>query len=108
MKFIFKFIFVVIALFMTLIIEEAIRLRVEPNARPIIILDRTKYCLDCIMPGETLDMEYQGIGYSVSMTYHSSLKSTSDNKIVKVEKKEFKLFYKFKLWSWQEAIEDEN
>ena len=98
MKFIFKFILVTIALFITFITEEAIRLKSEINSTPVIVMDRTKYCIDCIQPGETLKMEYMSLGYKIKMNYYLSDKSSSDNKVIEITKKEFLLFNEFRLW----------
>lgn len=98
MKFIFKFILVTIALFITFITEEAIRLKCEEQAIPVVITDRTKYCIDCIRPGETLEVEYMSLGYKVKMNYYLSDKHSNDNKVIEVTKKEFLLFNKYRLW----------
>jgi hypothetical protein len=82
------------------IIEESIRLEKNPAAKPFIIMDRTKYCSTCIMPGESLDIEYFSLGYKVKMKYYCSLESSEDNKIINVISKEFKILYKYRLWAW--------
>ena len=100
MKFIFKLIFVIIALFITFIVEEAFRLKVEPKAKPLIIMDKTKYCVECIKPDEILEAEYVSIGYKVRATYKLEEKTKDNLKSIKVIKKEFLLFNKYKLWGW--------
>ena len=88
---------IIIGLYTIFIIEESIRINNNSQAKPLIIIGRTKYCISCIEPGETLEMEYYGLGYKVKMKYYFSIHSSEDNKMITITSKEFKLFYKYKL-----------
>ena len=101
MKKIFKIILVpLISLFSIFIIEECLRLKMVEGSKPLWIIDRTKYCITCIEPGEYLDEEYWSFGYKVKVRYYSSKESTDDNKMIKITYKEFLLFNKLTIWKW--------
>lgn len=104
MKKIFKIIriilIVIIGIFALFITEESIRLKINDSSKPLIVLDRTKYCISCLEPGEEIDFEYFSLGYKIKLKYYMSEDSSDDNKMVKVMRKEFYLFYGIRLWSW--------
>lgn len=100
LKIIKSFVIILICLFFLYIIEECIRLRINDNSKPLWIIDRTKYCVTCIRPGEELDVDYWSIGYIVKVNYYLDDQSTEDNKIIKINNKEFFLFNKIKIWGW--------
>ena len=100
----FKIILIILAaiviVFSIFILEESIRLKNNDNALPLIVTDKTKYCVSCIEIGEEIEMEYYSIGYKVKINYYKSEKSHNDLVFIGVSGKEFYLFNKFMLWSW--------
>lgn len=98
-----KFIILIISmicLFSAYIIEESVRLKVNDEAKPLVIFDQTKLCVSCLRPGEEQEIEYYGFGYLVKIRYSVFEKSSNDNKIINVIGKEFLLFNKLRLWAW--------
>ena len=97
MKKVFKIIriilIVIIGIFALFITEESIRLKINDSSKPLIVFDRTKYCISCLEPGEEIDFEYFSLGYKIKVKYYMSEDSSDDNKMVKVMGKEFYLFY---------------
>ncbi len=85
---------IIISIFIVFIVEESIRLK-SYEKTPLIIMGRTKYCISCIEPGETIDYSYYSLGFTLEVTYYKSM----DNKIL-ILGKEFKLFNKYVLWGW--------
>ena len=104
MKKAFKIISIIVLIlvctFTIFICEESIRLKSNDTALPLIITDRTKYCVECINIGEEIEMEYYSIGYKVIMRYYKDPKSHDDLVFIGVSGKEFLLFNKFRLWAW--------
>ena len=100
LKIIKIFIISLLCLYALFITEESIRLKINDNSKPLIVLDRTKYCISCLEPGEEIDFEYFSLGYKIKVKYYMSEDSSDDNKMVKVMGKEFYLFYGIRLWSW--------
>ena len=99
----FKIILIILAaiviVFSIFILEESIRLKNNDNALPLIVTDKTKYCVSCIEIGEEIEMEYYSIGYKVKIKYYKSEKSHNDLVFIGVSGKEFYLFNEFMLWS---------
>lgn len=91
---------IIVGLFLIYICEESIRLKSNDTALPLIITDKTKYCVECINIGEEIEMEYYSIGYKVKMRYYKDPKSHDDLVFIGVTGKEFMLFNKFRLWAW--------
>ena len=86
-------------LFLAFLIEESVRLKTDDDALPLVILDRTKYSISAIEPGEELEIEYYSIGYKTAVRYYRPEGSAGDSETL-VSGKEFMLFYKVRLWAW--------
>ena len=93
---------ILVGVFLIYICEESVRLNNDSEALPLIVTDKTKYCVSCLEPGEEADVTYYSIGYKVNIKYGISDKSHDDIKFVKVNGKEFMLFNRFRLWAWVE------
>ena len=91
---------IIISLFLIFITEESIRLSKNANVLPLIITDRTKYCVECINIGEEIEVAYFSLGYKVKVKYTVSPDSHDDLKFIQIIGKEFLLFNKLRLWSW--------
>ena len=90
---------VMICLFLIFLAEESIRLKADSSAQPLFILDKTKYSVSDIRPGEELEVNYYSIGYKSTVRYFRPEESSGDSDIM-VTGKEFMLFNKFRLWAW--------
>lgn len=91
---------IIVSLFIVFIVEESMRLQKNDNALPLIITDRTKYCVECIEIGEEIEVEYLSLGYKVKVKYTVSPKSHDDLRFIQIIGKEFLLFNKIRLWAW--------
>ena len=104
MKNILKYIVIVllsiILIYTLFIIEESVRLKMNVDSKPLIILGRTKLCLSCTEVGEETTIEYFGIGYKLNVRYYHSEESSNDNHIYKIVGEELLLFNKIRLWAW--------
>lgn len=100
LKILLIIIFSIILIFAIYICEESIRLRKVQTAKPLIITDQTKYCVECINVGEEIEMEYYSIGYKVKIRYYKSEKSHGDLVFIGILGKEFYLFNRYLIWGW--------
>ena len=90
----------IIGIYALFIIEESTRLKINSGSKPLIIIDRTKYCVSCIIPGENLDVEYLSLGFKLKVNYYLSEESSDDNKQIIIISEEFLLLNKYRLWAW--------
>ncbi len=90
---------VIMIIFALFLAEESIRLKADSFARPLFILDMTKYDVSAIRPGEELKVDYYGIGYKTTIRYYRPEESAGDSE-TQVIGKEFMLFHKLRLWAW--------
>ena len=70
LKIIKIFIISLLCLYALFITEESIRLKINDSSKPLIVLDRTKYCISCLEPGEEIDFEYFSLGYKIKVKYY--------------------------------------
>ena len=78
---------------------ECVRTRIFAAATPIIVLDRTKYSLDCIAPGEEINISYDGLGYIVTIKYYLPYGKTGRSSI-EITGKMFHLIPGIPVWAW--------
>ena len=83
---------IIICIYFVFITEESIRLYNKAEAKPLIIFDRTKYCVECIRVGEEIEVEYYSLGFSVKTRYYKTEKSHDDINFIGINGKEFWLF----------------
>lgn len=91
---------IIVGTYVLFVTEECIRLKINEEAKPLIILDRTKFCVECLVPGEEIEVEYYSIGFKVKTRYASSPESHDDLVFIMINGKEFRLFNKFLIWGW--------
>ena len=92
-------------LFSLFICEESIRLKHIDNSAPLIVLDKTKCSKNdrsCYDSKNEYEEDYWSAGYTLKTQYVIDEKSSEDNLIIRVNKKEFRLFNKILLWAWVE------
>ena len=94
-----------LALLLIFIFEESVRLKHIDNSAPLIVLDKTKCGKNdraCYDSKNEYEEDYWSAGYTLKTQYVIDEKSSEDNLIIRVNKKEFRLFNKILLWAWVE------
>ena len=87
----------VICIFSIFIVEECIRLKINNNSKPLIVLNATeKYSND----SKQLDVTYYSLGFRTEMKYYLDDNSSEDNHMYALVGKEFYLFNVIMLWAW--------
>lgn len=79
------------------IVEECIRLKVDNNSMPLIVLHvDKKYSND----SKQLEVTYYSLGFKTEMKYYLDDNSSEDNHMYSMVGKEFYLFNEIMLWAW--------
>lgn len=88
----------VICIFAIFVMEECIRLKVDDNSKPLIVLHIDRKYFDNDENGT--DVTYYSLGFKTEMKYYLYYNSSEDARMFRLVGKEFYLFNAIMLWEW--------